>query len=320
MNTLLLLASFGIGAVSALSGRTLAKWLILGFIAAFIAGTVLSPVITLPDIAQIAYGLMALGTGLIVLLGYKPAKTTGIVLMLLAGLLLGLVGQQDTLFLLGQLVWLIMALISGFILINALREQNDAAWVVTVKRIVGVCIIAAVPGLFFSGLDEIHQTSPETADGGAILYTGNEQSADHPQILESLISAVYFAFNADGESAVYDRLALAVDGPLLADLYLQQRRSHLLSETEGAEVTVDAVELLKAELASNAIDGRGISFKANWQASGSVSHSKHEHERINRYEAVVSIAPVEGNWKIIALELLDEQRTVEESDHEEDAQ
>lgn len=317
MNTLFLLTCFGVGAVSALSGRVLAKWLILGFVVTFMLGAVLSPVLALPAMTQAVYGVAAAALGLILLLGYRPSKAVGLPLMLLLGLVSGLLGQQSYLFILGQLVWAVMALVTGFIVTDSLSERTET-WAATAKRLVGVCVLVAVPSLVLSGFDKLQQASPDTA--GAITYTGREQADDQQEILETLIRGVYFAFNADGESAVYDQLALAVDGPMLADLYLQQRRSHLLSEAEGAEVTVDSVTLLDAKPTDNTAGGRGVSFEANWQASGSVSHSAHEHERINRYEAIVSIAPVEGVWKIVALELLDEQRTVEEVDHAESGQ
>jgi hypothetical protein len=39
-----------------------------------------------------------------------------------------------------------------------------------------------------------------------------------------------------------------------------------------------------------------------------VGHWGHIHTRQNRYEAVVTIEPVEGAWRITGLELLEEER------------
>lgn len=314
MNILLLLASFGVGAWSALFGRAFAKWLIPSFVVAFTLGTVLSPMVQLSANAPIVNGILALGLGIIILLSYKPAKMASIMLMLTLGLVLGLLEPLNYTAILGQLIWIIATLIVGFIIVDYLHAQANA-WFIVAKRILGVFIIAAVPVLIFLETNNVQPRSISTDVSGAITYTGDEQIDDKHAILESLIRTIYFAFNADGESAVYDQLAVVVDGSMLADLYLQQRRSHLLSETEGAEVQVESVELLQANPTTNAANGRGESFKANWQAAGSVSHAKHEHGRVNRYEAVVSIAPVDGNWKIIALELLDEQRTITQGNH-----
>jgi len=184
-----------------------------------------------------------------------------------------------------------------------------------IPTVVMVVIIVIVFGLGLLNKNKPQNIDSDTA--GTISYTGQEQISEQKDILESLISTVYFAFNANGESEVYDQLALSVDGPILTDLYLQQRRSLFLIAAEGTKVIVKSVQLLQAEQTNK--DGNKVSFEANWQASGSVSHSEHAHDRVNRYKAVVSIAPVEGKWKIISLDLLDEQRIPQKSTNAEES-
>ena len=41
---------------------------------------------------------------------------------------------------------------------------------------------------------------------------------------------------------------------------------------------------------------------------GTVGHWGHVHTRKNQYEALVTVEPVEGHWKITGLELLEEKR------------
>ncbi|MDH4008078.1 MAG: hypothetical protein OEU35_08450, partial [Desulfuromonadales bacterium] len=48
--------------------------------------------------------------------------------------------------------------------------------------------------------------------------------------------------------------------------------------------------------------------KAQWTALGQVGHWGHIHTRQNRYDAIVTIKPVDEAWKIIDLELLEETR------------
>lgn len=321
MNALLLVASFGFGALSALYGRASAKWSFPGFVAVFVLGALLSPTVQLPPVAETFNGLVAVGLGLIIVLGYRPAKTGRYALVLLLGLSLGLVNgssafaQQGYAAIPGLLVLLIAALAVGFAVADHLRTQTET-WAGPGKRMIGLAIVAIVPWLMLSDVDDALLTGGGTP--GALAYTGQEQTDDMQEILETLVRAVYFAFNAKHEGVVYDRLAVAVDGPMLADLYLQQRRSKLLSQTEGGHVTVESVELLHAQpAAATDADNRGFSFTATWQASGSIHHSQHEHRRSNRYEALVSIAPVDGTWKITGLELLNEQRTDTASEHPE---
>ena len=46
----------------------------------------------------------------------------------------------------------------------------------------------------------------------------------------------------------------------------------------------------------------------SWTALGTVGHWGHLHRRKNRYEAVVTLGAQDGVWKIVGLDLLDEQR------------
>jgi hypothetical protein len=49
-------------------------------------------------------------------------------------------------------------------------------------------------------------------------------------------------------------------------------------------------------------------FHAKWTAMGTVGHWGHTHTRKNRYEANITVEPVDGAWKITDLELLEEKR------------
>ena len=52
----------------------------------------------------------------------------------------------------------------------------------------------------------------------------------------------------------------------------------------------------------------GFTALATWTVTGSVGHWGHIHKRSNRYQAELDIAPVDGVWKIVGLELLQEER------------
>ena len=53
---------------------------------------------------------------------------------------------------------------------------------------------------------------------------------------------------------------------------------------------------------------RALNLRSKWQALGSVGHWGHIHNRVNQYEAIVTVETVEGAWKIIQLDLLEETR------------
>jgi hypothetical protein len=127
-------------------------------------------------------------------------------------------------------------------------------------------------------------------------------------VLDSLLKNIYRSFDFREEEAVYDRLATSVSGDLLSEIYLQNRRSLVVTQAGGARARVKAVEILDVEVTH--LDERplGLLFHAKWTAMGTVGHWGHIHMRKNQYEANINVEPVAGAWKITNLELLEEKR------------
>jgi len=149
-------------------------------------------------------------------------------------------------------------------------------------------------------------TRVEVDRPGVMLNSLNQQEAQ--TILNSLLKNVYRAFDFRDESDVYDKLAISVQGDLLADIYLQNRQSFAVKKAGGAQARVNSVEVLSAK--ARPADGKDKSFilDAIWTAQGSVGHWGHVHMRKNYYDAAITIEVVDGSWKITALELLEEKR------------
>ena len=118
---------------------------------------------------------------------------------------------------------------------------------------------------------------------------------------------MYRAFEFPTESAVYDRLALSVTGETLAEVYLENRRAVEMEERGGARARVEAVEVLEVRSVEPGSPA-GFDAEAAWTVGGTVTHFGHRHFRQNRYDARVSVVPVDGNWKIQSIEVLDEKR------------
>jgi hypothetical protein len=131
---------------------------------------------------------------------------------------------------------------------------------------------------------------------------------DGKAILHSLLKNVYRAFDFREEEDVYDKLAVSASGDLLADIYLQNRQSFKVKRAGGAQAKVEEVEILDVEVSGNAESSRALDLRSVWTAMGTVGHWGHIHTRQNRYEAIVTIEPVEGAWRITDLELLEEER------------
>jgi hypothetical protein len=126
--------------------------------------------------------------------------------------------------------------------------------------------------------------------------------------VKNSLKNIYRSFDFRKEEDVYDRLATSVSGNLLSEIYLQNRKSLKVTQAGGARARVKEVEILDVHV--DRLDGSplGLLFRTKWTALGSVGHWGHIHIRKNQYSANISVEPVDGAWKIIDLELLEEKR------------
>jgi hypothetical protein len=127
-------------------------------------------------------------------------------------------------------------------------------------------------------------------------------------LLQALLKNVYRAFDFRNEEDVYDKLALSVSGDLLTDIYLQHRKSMAVQQAGGAQAKIKEVAVEKASAERIAGDALSYALHGQWTALGTVGHWGHLHQRKNRYEAVITVRAEEGHWKIVSLDLRDEQR------------
>jgi hypothetical protein len=128
------------------------------------------------------------------------------------------------------------------------------------------------------------------------------------EILHDLLNNVYRAFDFREEEDVYDKLAISASGDLLADIYLQNRKSFEVKRAGGAQAKVKEVKILDVAVEPVAGQPAAMALKSKWTAMGTVGHWGHIHTRENQYDAIITIEPVEGSWKITDLELLEEKR------------
>lgn len=125
--------------------------------------------------------------------------------------------------------------------------------------------------------------------------------------IDKLLHNIYVSFEFREEDDIYDKLARSVDGDLLADVYLETRKSLELENQGGAQVTIRKVEVVEVTEEPGAESGQ-IVATCKWNATGSVGHWGHIHQRTNQYDAKITLAVVDDEWKIIDLQLINENR------------
>ncbi len=165
--------------------------------------------------------------------------------------------------------------------------------------------IALALALIVGPLARVAIALPASLGSASLGSAPSESSAR--RILASVLPNVYRAFEFRDEAAAYDRLAVAVTGATLTDVYLQHRRSLEMEERGGARALVDAVEVLDVGAIEPRDDG-GFNADASWTVGGTVTHFGHRHFRQNRYDTRVAVVPIDGMWKIRSIEVLEQER------------
>lgn len=131
------------------------------------------------------------------------------------------------------------------------------------------------------------------------------------EIFTVLHRNIYRAFDYTDESAIYDALAQSVEGAELAVIYNDVYQSLILRDQGGAVCKVQDVRIDKAQVLDEPIAGEpaGYKVRCTWEVDGLVQHHGHTHARTNRFSAIYTLAPRQGEWRIIATDIIEQQRT-----------
>ncbi|MBE7498261.1 MAG: hypothetical protein HS117_25265 [Verrucomicrobiaceae bacterium] len=127
------------------------------------------------------------------------------------------------------------------------------------------------------------------------------------KIVSPLLRNVYRAFDHRSESRIYDVLQRSIDGELLRKLYLETIQALTLDGREGTRVLITEFEATVDKITGETPSG-GFIADCNWSTIGTVGHWGHSHPRYNGYKARVTVEPMEGEWKLTALEVQEVRR------------
>jgi hypothetical protein len=142
-----------------------------------------------------------------------------------------------------------------------------------------------------------------------VFNQNTPSKAEAAKILQGLMLNTYRAFMLQKDEDIYDALARSVSGKFLSEVYLQNRKSMRMGDSDGAVAMIQKLDIKSIDAIAQKKDG-SIGIDANWDVYGSVYHQKHVHYRCNTYTAEVIIEPTENHWKLVKIQLLDEQRVL----------
>jgi hypothetical protein len=124
------------------------------------------------------------------------------------------------------------------------------------------------------------------------------------EILAGLIHNVYRAFDKRDQSLIYDQLSRSIAGDLLEQVYLDTRKTIEIENQGGLQIKVNDVTILDLQRIS--ARETQLTYRCHWRVSRSVGHWGHVHTRVNEPSAQITLAAIEGVWKIIAMDMIHE--------------
>ena len=131
-------------------------------------------------------------------------------------------------------------------------------------------------------------------------------AAEAEQVFDSLLHGMYRAMDFGSAERVYDVLATTVGGELLEELYLQLRRSLEVRDQGGAIARIRDVTFESGQTAARAETTAAwpaVEYRSTWTVAGTIEHWGHVHERQNQFEAIFTLEPRDGCWKITRMDI-----------------
>ena len=131
------------------------------------------------------------------------------------------------------------------------------------------------------------------------------------EIFQKLHQGMYRSLDFGSEDRVYDVLATSAEGDLLEKLYLQLHQSLEMTEQSGAIARIQSIKYDNGEespRSATTVPWPGFEYRSTWTIAGTVEHWGHIHERQNRFDAVFTIEPRDGNWKITRMDIADQKQ------------
>ena len=111
-------------------------------------------------------------------------------------------------------------------------------------------------------------------------------------------SSVYEVYQlALDRDQIHDHLAEVYLGDALTEAYVLHFQTMVHMEEDETAIDVRQVDYTSVDFQAHTLDG--VLLDVDWSVGGIVTHQKHKHTRVNRYQARYTLqTDSEGEWKI----------------------
>ncbi len=190
----------------------------------------------------------------------------------------------------------------GLALLALIAKPIWKAWLVRLTISVGLLFSA----WFLSPYQPIDIYEYASSQGAEGIEIPQHVAED---IFQQLHQNMFRAFEYRHDSDIYDALDKSVAGDLLRELYLQVIQSLRMKEQGGSIARIDEINLLNSSVEPLETPDQSMGFRcrSEWNLVGTVEHWGHVHQRVNQYEANFIVRRVNDAWKIIDLQMINEE-------------
>ncbi len=151
---------------------------------------------------------------------------------------------------------------------------------------------------------------------GALVCAGASSCGTEPPVLaddaavaifEEVHEKIYEVYGLDlDRDAIYDLLRGSFDGEALLAEYVEHYTTLRRMERDDTRVTILRVDYGDNQVLDHADDG--IVIEADWHVGGVVYHQGHSHTRINRYQAIYTLAERDEGYRIVDTKMKNMER------------
>ena len=112
-------------------------------------------------------------------------------------------------------------------------------------------------------------------------------------------TAVYDVYQLGlDKDQIHDHLAKTYLGDALTEAYILHFQTMVKMKEDETAIDVRQVDYSMVDFEARSING--VLLNVDWSVGGIVTHQKHKHTRVNRYQAGYTLqADADGEWKIV---------------------
>jgi hypothetical protein len=117
------------------------------------------------------------------------------------------------------------------------------------------------------------------------------------EAFKKIHSKVYDVYGLSGKDDIHSHLSEIYTGEALTEAYVLHFQTLSRMTEEETEIDVKNVDYSNVSFVEHLWEG--IRLDVDWSVGGIVTHQKHKHTRVNRYQAMYTLSETDGEWRIL---------------------